>query len=178
LLAYSSIAHAGYMLSGITASNSTGQTGVIYYLIAYSFVNLGAFGVVSILEKDEDKNLTFDDYIGLWYRKPVLASLMALFMFTLAGIPPFAGFFGKYYVFAAAVSSGFTWLAIIGVLTSLISVYYYLRLVVVMFFRDPLETAGIDVPVGGLIALCVSAVVIIVIGIFPSLVLQFTQSIF
>ena len=173
MLAYSSVAHAGYILAGITAGNSTGQTGVIYYLVAYSFMNLGAFGILSILEKEDDKNLTFDDYLGLWYRKPALASLMALFMFSLAGIPPFAGFFGKYYVFAAAVSGGFTWLAIIGVLASLVSVYYYLRLVVVMFFRDSQQTEDIAVPAGGMIALLVSAIVIIVIGLFPSLLLQF-----
>ncbi len=178
MLAYSSIAHAGYILTGVTASNSLGQIGVIYYLIAYSFMNLGAFGVLSILEKDEDKNLTFDDYLGLWHRKPVFASLMALFMFSLAGIPPFAGFFGKYYVFAAAVNSGLTWLAIIGVLASLVSVYYYLRLVVVMFFKDPQQTEEIEIPVTGFIALIISAVVIVVIGLFPSTVLQFTQSLF
>ncbi|MGD0338410.1 MAG: NADH-quinone oxidoreductase subunit N [Bacteroidota bacterium] len=178
MLAYSSIAHAGYILSGVTASNTLGQIGVIYYLVAYSFMNLGAFGVLSILEKDEDKNLTFDDYLGLWHRKPVLASLMALFMFSLAGIPPFAGFFGKYYVFAAAVSSGFTWLAVIGVLASLVSVYYYLHLVVVMFFNDPDKKEEIEVPITGIIALLISAIIIVVIGLFPSTILQFTRSLF
>lgn len=178
MLAYSSIAHAGYILSGVTASNSLGQIGVIYYLITYAFTSLGAFGVLSILEKDEDKNLTYDDYLGLWHRKPVLASLMAVFMISLTGIPPFAGFFGKYYVFAAAVSSGFTWLAIVGVLASLVSVYYYLRLVVVMFFNDTQETAPVGIPVSSMIALIISAIAVIVFGLFPSIIIHYTNSLF
>ena len=126
MLAYSSIAHAGYMLAGLAAFNITGKNGVLFYLVAYTFMNIGAFGVLSILERQEEKNLTFDDYAGLGARHPLIAALMSVFMFSLAGIPPFAGFFGKYYVFLAAVQSNLTWLAILGVLMSVVSLYYYM----------------------------------------------------
>jgi NADH-quinone oxidoreductase subunit N len=128
MLAYSSIAHAGYLLVGVVAGNAAGQNGVLFYLLAYTIMNVAAFGIVSILETREGKHLTFEEYEGLSTRQPLLAALMALFMFSLAGIPPFAGFFGKYYVFAGAVEAGYTWLAIVGVIMTVVSAYYYLRL--------------------------------------------------
>lgn len=136
MLAYSSIAHAGYMLSGIAAGTPDGQMGVLFYLLAYTFMNFGAFAVVSFVEKEDDKKLLLDDYAGLSKQNPTVAAMMAICMFALTGVPPFAGFFGKYYVFLAAVKANMTWLAIIGVLTSLVSASYYLRLVVIMYFRD------------------------------------------
>ncbi|MGB5894460.1 MAG: NADH-quinone oxidoreductase subunit N, partial [Ignavibacteriaceae bacterium] len=128
MLAYSSIAHAGYMLIGLASGNIDGVAGIIFYLAAYSFMNLAAFGIVSILEGNEETNLDLDSYSGLGTRSPFIAGLFALIMFALAGIPPFAGFFGKYYVFIAAIKSDLTWLAMVGILSSVISVYFYLRL--------------------------------------------------
>ncbi len=185
MLAYSSIAHAGYMLTGLAAANQLGQSGILYYLVAYSFMNIGAFGFVSIFEKEEEKNLTFDDYVGLGYKKPFVAALMSIFMFSLSGIPPFAGFFGKYYVFTAAVKADLTWLAIIGVLTSVISVYYYLRLVVVMYFQEdeggltlaPISS-GFEVSKLSLTALVISAIGVIQLGILPSWIIDITQRLF
>lgn len=178
MLAYSSIAHAGYMLAGLAAGNQLGQNGILYYLSAYTFMNVGSFGVLSTLEEREEKNLTFDDYSGLGYRRPFIAALMAIFMFSLSGIPPFAGFFGKYYVFAAAVKANLTWLAIVGVLTSAISVYYYLRVVVCMYFREGEAISTPTVSKSSMAALVLSAVAVIWLGIMPSFVLDLVQGFF
>ena len=172
MLAYSSIAHAGYILTGVVAANAWGTKGALFYLIAYTFMNIGAFGVLSIFESKDRQNLTFDDYAGLSSKKPVLAGLMALFMFSLSGIPPFAGFFGKYYVFAGAVQAGYTWLAIVGVLMSVVSVYYYLRLVVLMYFKEQAVTSESTVSNLGLTALVISGIAVFELGIFPSTVLD------
>jgi len=178
MLAYSSIAHAGYMLSGIAAANVEGETGILFYLLAYTFVNVGAFGIVSMMERQDDKKLDFEDYAGLSARRPALAVLMSMFMFSLAGIPPFAGFFGKYYVFLAAVKANMTWLAILGVLTSLVSVYYYLRLVVLMYFHEGDADLDSSVPMASMIALVVAAALIVVLGLYPSLIVDLTRSFF
>ena len=178
MLAYSSIAHAGYMLSGIAAANVEGETGILFYLLAYTFVNVGAFGVVSLMERQDDKSLNFDDYAGLSARRPALTMLMSMFMFSLAGIPPFAGFFGKYYVFLAAIKANMTWLAILGVLTSLVSVYYYLRLVVLMYFREGDADLDHSVPLASMIALVVAATLIVVLGVYPSLIVDLTRGFF
>ncbi len=174
MLAYSSIAHAGYVLTGVVAANPLGSNGILYYLLAYTVMNVGAFGVLSMLESADGRNLTFDDYAGLSSERPFLAGVMALFMFSLSGIPPFAGFFGKYYVFAGAIQAGYTWLAIIGVLMSVVSVYYYLRLVVVMYFREQPSPIRQTVPATAMVALVISAIAIVGFGIFPSLVLNLT----
>ncbi|HWP82830.1 MAG TPA: NADH-quinone oxidoreductase subunit N [Bacteroidota bacterium] len=178
LLAYSSIAHAGYMLVGLAAANNEGQTGILFYLSAYTAMNLGAFGIISLMEQEGDKNLTFDDYAGLSSRRPFVAALMAVFMFSLAGIPPFAGFFGKYYVFLAAVKADMTWLAVIGVLTSVVSVYYYLRLVVTMYFRDGEADLPAQPTKLALAVLCLAALVVLQLGLFPSTILDITQRFF
>jgi NADH-quinone oxidoreductase subunit N len=178
MLAYSSIAHAGYMLSGIAAGNREGEIGILFYLAAYTFMNIGAFAIVSWIEQHDDTKLTFDDYAGLSARRPALAALMAIFMFSLSGIPPFAGFFGKYYVFLAAVKGGMTWLAIVGVLTSLVSVYYYLRLVVLMYFREGDADIDKGVPRSAVIAVGVAAFVVLLLGLYPSLILGLTKGFF
>ncbi len=178
MLAYSSIAHAGYMLSGIAAANNEGQTGILFYLMAYAFMNIGAFGIVSWIEQPDDAKLTFDDYAGLSARQPVIAALMSVFMFSLTGIPPFAGFFGKYYVFLAAVEANMTWLAIVGVLTSLISAYYYLRLVVLMYFREGEADLDRPVPLAALIAVAVAALMVLALGVYPSLIVEITRGFF
>ena len=178
MLAYSSIAHAGYILTGIVAANSAGSNGVLYYLVAYTCMNIGAFGVLSVLESSDGGNLTFDDYAGLSVRQPILSALMAIFMFSLAGIPPFAGFFGKYYVFAGAIEGGYTWLAIIGVLMSVVSAYYYLRLVVLMYFKDQVSSIETSRSTLGMAALVISAIALVVFGIYPSSIISLTSRFF
>jgi NADH-quinone oxidoreductase subunit N len=142
LLAYSSIAHAGYVLTGLAAGNKQGAEGALYYLLGYTFMNLGAFAVLLALQRPTENDVTSERLQGLSSRQPMLAVLMAVFMFGLTGIPPLAGFFGKLYVFNGAVQGGMTWLAVIGVLNSAIAAYYYLRLTVSMFMADP---AGVPV---------------------------------
>ena len=179
MLAYSSIAHAGYALVGIAAANDLGRTGVMYYMLAYTFMQIGAFGVVSLLESKEGRFLSLTDYEGLAYDRPFIAALMAIFMFSLAGLPPFAGFFGKYYLFASAVQANMTWLAIIGVLASIISVYFYIGVVVNMYFKElPEGIAKADISKIGVIALIVAAALTIELGITPGFVVGFTQKLF
>ena len=176
MLAYSSIAHAGYMLSGVAAANSEGQSGILFYLVAYLFMNLGAFGIIGIMEGEGEKNLNLEDYAGLSAQRPLLAMLMAVFMFSLAGVPPFGGFFGKYYVFLAAVKANLTWLAIVGVLTSLVSAYYYLRLVVLMYFRDGKADVSVKPSLAAMVAVCLSAMLILQLGLYPSAIVRLVQS--
>ncbi len=167
MLAYSSIAHAGYMIIGLAAGNYLGLSGIVFYLAAYTFMNLGAFGIVALIEGKEEANLDLKSYSGLANRNPLLAALLAIFMFSLAGIPPFAGFFGKYYVFIAAIKANLTWLAIIGVMASVISVYFYLRVVVLMYFREPETEFTIERSSTGILAVVISVLLVIVIGIAP-----------
>ncbi len=167
MLAYSSIAHAGYMLIGLASGNIDGVAGIIFYLAAYSFMNLAAFGIVSILEGKEETNLDLDSYVGLGTRSPLLAGLFALIMFALAGIPPFAGFFGKYYVFIAAIKSDLTWLAMVGILTSVISVYFYLRLVVIMYFKSSESEEKISYTASEIIAVVIAVFFVIILGLAP-----------
>jgi len=172
MLAYSSIAHAGYMLSGIAAGSVEGQNGVILYLAAYAATTLGAFGIVGWLERETGEGTSLEEYAGLSKHQPVIAALMALFMFSLTGIPPFAGFIGKYSVFLAAVRADMTWLAVVGVLTSAVSAYYYLRVVVMMYFRER-EGDVIRLPnFSIMLALAISAFFVVVLGVLPSIVLD------
>ncbi len=137
MLAYSSIAHAGYLLVGLAAGTAAGYTGVLYYIFAYTIMNIGAFGVIAFYERNNDLDFTeIDSYAGLGFKMPIMGVMLSIFLFSLAGIPPFVGFIGKYYVFAAAVNAGLIPLAIIGVLASAASVYYYLRVMVFMYFKE------------------------------------------
>ncbi len=179
MLAYSSIAHAGYALIGVASANALGRTGVLYYMLAYTFMQIGAFGVVSVLESKEGKYLSISDYEGLSFRHPIISALMALFMFSLAGLPPFAGFFGKYYLFASAIKANFTWLAIAGVLASVVSVYFYVNIVVNMYFKDSSEgTARSTVSRLAATALIIAAVAVVLLGIAPAYVVALTENLF
>ncbi|HLL78635.1 MAG TPA: NADH-quinone oxidoreductase subunit N, partial [Ktedonobacteraceae bacterium] len=153
LLAYSSIAHAGYLLIGIVAGGTIGIAAILFYLFCYTFLNLGAFGVVSVLERADNSGNSLGELRGLWYRQPTLAGLLAFFLLALAGFPPMAGFAAKYYIFYAALQSGHPELLIIGVLASVLGMYYYLRVIAVMFMERQPETqaapAGVPVPASG-----------------------------
>jgi NADH-quinone oxidoreductase subunit N len=175
MLAYSSIAHTGYLLLGICAGK-VGYMAVIFYMVIYTFMTLGAFGVISMIEK-EDEDSEMSRWKGLGMRRPWLGVAMSTFLFSLAGMPPLAGFMGKYFVFGSAIASGLYVLATIGILTSVIGAYYYLRLIVVMYFQKPGEGQAVCapateihpqvVPMIGAVALMV---LLIVLGMFPSLI--------
>ncbi|MFP4543090.1 MAG: NADH-quinone oxidoreductase subunit N [Candidatus Kapaibacterium sp.] len=178
MLAFSSVAHAGYLLMGIVANTPRGWTGILFYSMAYLFMQIGAFIIVSVLERKDDRSLMIDNYNGLSRRYPVLAALMAVFMFSLAGIPPFAGFFGKYYLFTAAIASGFTWLTIVAVISSIISVYFYIGLVMAMYFKEPGEESTQAVVGAAGISLAVATAGLIIFGIFPFLITDIAANFF
>ena len=168
MLAYSSIAHAGYLLVALVAANQLGAVSIIYYLLAYTLMNVGAFGVVILVGRKKDSYLNIYDYSGLAFQHPVLAAAMSVFMFAMAGVPPTAGFVGKFYIFSAAVQAGYIWLAIIGVMNSLVSVYYYLRITVLMYMRPAEAELGPIAFTPGLItALAITCAGTILVGVFP-----------
>ena len=135
MLAYSSVAHAGYALVGLVPGTSQGVSAVLFYMVTYLFMNLGAFAVVTALERLGENDVLNGRFAGLADRQPALAAAMAIFMFSLAGIPPFAGFFAKFFVFSAAMDAGWGWLVLIGVVNSVISAFFYLGITVQMYFR-------------------------------------------
>ncbi len=170
MLAYSSIAHAGYVLIGVLAGNHLGSSGVVFYLLIYTFMNIGAFGVVSYISSAKHEFVTFSDFRGLAFQRPFAAIAMAVFMFSLAGIPPTAGFMAKFYVFSAAVKAGYVWLVIFAVISSMISLYYYLNLLVQMFMAPKSSEAPAmakQQPAVAL-ALTLSLFAVIFIGLFPA----------
>ncbi|MCX7797494.1 MAG: NADH-quinone oxidoreductase subunit N [Melioribacter sp.] len=172
MLAYSSIAHAGYMLIGLAAGNIESIEGIIFYLMVYSFINLGAFGIIAIIEGENDSRTDLDAFAGLNSKNPLLAALMSLFMIALAGIPPFAGFFGKYYVFLGAIKADLTWLAIIGVLSSVISVYFYLRVIVYMYFRESNYNFQPYLTPYAMVSVVICGLFVILFGIIPDLLMN------
>jgi NADH-quinone oxidoreductase subunit N len=174
MLAYSSIAHAGYILVGVAAATMEGVNGVLFYLMVYAFMNVGAFAVITVLERRNEMGSAITDYAGLAARKPLLALAMALFMFSLTGIPPFAGFWGKVYVFGAAVNADMSWLAIIGVINSAISAFYYIGIVVQMYMRTPATPEESDQPLAPVklngpvvVALAMAAAPTLLFGFWP-----------
>jgi NADH-quinone oxidoreductase subunit N len=171
MLAYSSIAHAGYVLIGVVAAGmgiASAKPAVLFYLVGYTFTTLGAFGVVAWIGNRRDERLLVDDWAGLGAARPGVALAMTLFLLSLGGVPPTGGFFGKFYLFKAAMESPqLTLLVVIGVLNSVVSVYYYLRVVVAMYFKDaarpflPTDSASMR---AGLI---ITAVAVVLLGVFP-----------
>lgn len=176
MLAYSSISHAGYMAIGLAAGNKFSIAGIIFYLAAYAFMNIGAFSVISIVEGKDDSRIGIKSFAGLQSKSPFLAAMISLFMFALAGIPPLAGFFGKYYVFFGAIQADLTWLAIVGVLSSVISVYFYIRVVVYVYFKNSEEEFEIESSVGTYTAIIVSAALVLILGFFPDILLGIITS--
>ena len=170
MLAYSSIAHAGYVLVALASARSgRAASSVLFYLIVYALMNLGAFAVIIALTGKGEPRLDIADFAGLGFRRPFLGLAMALFMFSLAGFPPTAGFMGKFYIFSAAIEAQRVELAVVGVLTSVVSVYYYLRVTVVMFMRDPAAGAapGPATP-GVVLATAVAAAGTLYLGVYPT----------
>jgi NADH-quinone oxidoreductase subunit N len=177
MLAYSSIAHAGYVLVAVVAGGDLGLKSAVFYLLAYSLMNIGAFAVIIALEQRGEKHLELPDYGGLGLKYPWLGVMMTLFMVSLGGIPPTAGFVGKFYIFSAAVKNGFVGLAILGVLNSLISVYFYLRVVVYMFMQETTSvTPSQNLSWTVAVALILTSIATLWLGLFPDWLLNLTQS--
>jgi NADH-quinone oxidoreductase subunit N len=176
MLAYSSIAHAGYLLMGVASGNSSGLAAVMFYLLTYTFTNIGAFAVLSAFARREGEDQTFAQYAGLGRKHPWLAAAMALFMFSLTGIPPTGGFFGKYYLFLSAVEGGLTWLAIVGVVTSVISAFFYLRVVMDMTMREPEREIPSRIYPALTTTLAVTALGTLILGVWPGPWLQLAQT--
>jgi NADH-quinone oxidoreductase subunit N len=178
MLAYSSIAHAGYLLMAVAAAGAVGVAesatrGMLVYLLAYTFTNLGAFAVVIALEKADGTGTSLEDFVGLGRSRPFLAAMMAFFMLSLTGVPATAGFIGKFLVFGASIEAGLIWLAVIGVVTSVFSAYYYVRVIVNMYLREsdtPVEAEG-ETPFVQYVAY-ISFTAVLVLGLFPALALN------
>jgi NADH-quinone oxidoreductase subunit N len=177
MLAYSSVAHVGYMLVGLVAGGVPGAGAVLYYLLAYTFTTVGAFGAILMLDRAGEEAVEVRDYAGLARRHPVLAAALALYLLSLIGIPPLAGFVGKFYLFGSAVRAGYLWLTVVAVLNSAIAAYYYLRVIVYMYMREP-DGAGAQLAptfAGGL-ALAIAAVGIVLLGVAPAPFVDLAQA--
>ena len=173
MLAYSSIAHAGYLMMAMTSGNDTGKGAILFYLLTYALTSVGAFGITALVATREGNNDDLADYAGLGTRQPLLAFVMTIFLLSLGGFPPTAGFIGKWYLFSAAVSAGDYGLAIIGVLTSVVSVFFYLRIVVMMYMSDEPSQAPVTTPsTASILALAVPTVATFYLGLLPTRVLQ------
>jgi NADH-quinone oxidoreductase subunit N len=173
MLAYSSIAHAGYLLVGLIAAGAIGKAAILFYLAVYAITNLGAFGVAALIATRERRNGDLYDFAGLWHTRPALAALMTLFLLSLGGFPPTAGFIGKWYIFSAAVEQGHVALAIIGVLSSVVSVFYYFRIIVMMYMSEgKAEFEPPQLGAMGLAGLGLAAAGILYLGVLPSRVID------
>ena len=175
MLAYSSIAHAGFVLMGLTAANQDGIQSALFYLLAYAVMILGAFGVVMLVSSRGEERTALSSYSGLARRSPLLAGLMTLFLLSLAGIPPTAGFIAKVNVFGAAVRAGHWPLVLIGVLASVAAAFFYIRLIVLMYMQEPRDELQPDESLAPRVAIAVPAVLTLLLGVFPQIVLGFLE---
>jgi NADH-quinone oxidoreductase subunit N len=176
LLAYSSIAHAGYIMVAFVTGDRILSSSILFYLAVYAFMNIGAFTVVILLGRKGEENEDIDSYAGLAVRHPFIALCMSIFLLSLTGIPPLAGFAGKFYVFSAAVKANFYWLAVIGVLNSAVAAYYYLRVLMYMYFREPIKEIGKpDFSAAYVVVILLSIAALLYMGIFPRSFLLLAQ---
>jgi NADH-quinone oxidoreductase subunit N len=176
MLAYSSIAHAGYVLVGLAAANKDGISSAMLYLLIYCVMNIGAFAAVILARTEDGENLKIADYAGLGFRKPLLALFMTVMLLSLAGFPPFAGFVGKFYVFRSAVDAGQIWLVVIAAINTAISAFYYLRVVVTMYMKEPEEELDFHAyPKLVVFALLLVTIGVVLIGVLPSYFLEPAQ---
>jgi NADH-quinone oxidoreductase subunit N len=177
MLAYSSIAHAGYLLVAFAAAREIGISAAIFYATSYAAMNVGAFAIISHLAGEGERYVTYDDFAGLGRRSPILAACLTIFLLSLIGIPLTGGFFAKFYVFSAALQADLIGLTIIGVINSAIAAYYYLRLIVVMYMRDARDEAAVPlaVPFALAIAVLISTVATLWLGILPGSVLDYAR---
>jgi NADH-quinone oxidoreductase subunit N len=177
LLAYSSVAHAGFILVGVIAANGNGIAGSLFYLLVYAAMTLGAFAVVTLSAPKGKERLELGAWVGLGQRHPVFAGAMTLFLLSLAGIPPTAGFMAKFFVFQAAIQAGETGLVVAGVLASVIAAFFYLRLIVVMWLQEPTgETPGLGLSAPGSIAVGITAAATIAFGVYPESIMHIART--
>jgi NADH-quinone oxidoreductase subunit N len=176
MLAYSSVAHAGYVLIGVVVGTTRGVSAMLIYLLIYAFMQLGAFMVIIMMRRQDVVGDELKDFSGLHSRHPTAAFAMLLFMLSLGGIPPTAGFMGKFWLFGAAVEAGYVWLAVIGVLNSAVSLYYYVRLVVFMYLKP--QAAGPETKASQplAVALAVAVVATLVLGLYPRVLFELAES--
>jgi len=178
MLAYSSIAHAGYLLVGLVVGTPEASSGVLFYLLGYAFMNVGAFACVIMVGRFGQENTELEAYAGLGFKFPLLGLAMTVFMFAMAGIPPTGGFIGKFLIFKAAVNEGYYWLTILGVLNSAMSVYYYLRVIVTMYFREAPEKAVVEDLRGGpstAVATVLAGAGILYLGVIPGSIVDLAR---
>jgi NADH-quinone oxidoreductase subunit N len=176
LLAYSSIAHAGYLLVAFVTGDRILSSSILYYLLAYTFMNLGAFTVVILLGRKGEAHEDIDSYAGLAGRHPFVSLCMTIFLLSLTGIPPLAGFTGKFYIFSDAIKGQYYWLAVIGVLNSAVAAYYYLRVVMYMYFKEPVkELGGVDMSPAYVVVMLVSVGALFYLGMWPREVVLLAQ---
>ena len=176
LLAYSAISHVGYLLLGLVAGNETGLKGIAIYLLVYAFMNMGAFAVVVSMRRRDLIGDEIDDMAGLIYKSPTAAILMVIFLLSLAGIPPTAGFLGKYFIFLSLIETGHYTLAVVAVLYVAVALYYYFRIVAVMFMREPVDQELPSISPGIRVALGVTAAMTLLIGLYPEPLIRFAGS--
>jgi NADH-quinone oxidoreductase subunit N len=178
MMAYSSIAHAGYVMVAIAAHNQVGVAAAMFYLAAYSFMNIGAFAVITHFSRQGEKYVKIEDLAGLGWKQPGTAALFSIFLMSLIGVPLTGGFFGKFYIFKAALDADLVWLTILGLLSSAVAAYYYLRIIVVMYMQEPGESTLTLEPLspGIRTTLWAAALGTLILGIFPSLLLNFANS--
>jgi NADH-quinone oxidoreductase subunit N len=176
MLAYSSIAHAGYLLMGVVAGTQLGISAMLIYLFVYMLAQMGAFGIVVLMRRKDTVGDDIQDLNGLYFRSPAAAIAMLLFMLSLGGIPPTAGFMGKFWLFSAAIESGHVWLAVIGVLNSAVALYYYLRVVVFMWLKN--EPTGSEPRMQPALALTLAVALAgtIVLGLFPRSLFEMAEA--
>jgi NADH-quinone oxidoreductase subunit N len=175
MLAYSSIAHAGYALIGVIAGGPEGVGSMMNYLLIYAFMNIGAFSIVILMRSEGNIGDSIYDYEGLAKTHPLYSALMLVFMFSLTGIPPTAGFIGKIYLFMAAVDAGYTWLVVTAVFFSAISAFFYMRIVMFMYMKDPSEEVAASTSPGINIALALSTAGVLVIGVLPAKIIELAR---
>ena len=176
LLAFSSVAHVGYLIIAIIAKNSLSSSALMFYMLTYAFMIFGTFGIVILLGRKGDENLEIENYSGLAYKHPVLALSMTIFLLSLGGLPPLAGFVAKFFVFSAALKEGFLILVIIAVLNSAVSLYYYLKVIVFMYMKDPVKEFDITLSPMTLFVIAISIFGTIQLGIFPDSIIALAQA--
>jgi NADH-quinone oxidoreductase subunit N len=176
MLAYSSIAHIGYILIGFVAGAKLGISAVLFYVLVYAFMTAGAFAMVILLRTETVKGDLIEDFAGLGQAKPIAAAAMLVFLLSLTGIPPTAGFVGKFYIFGAAIKAGYVWLALIAVINTAISLFYYMRVAMVMYMREPPKALVVSPSRPLHVAVAFAVLGTLIIGIYPGPFLEFAQA--
>ena len=175
MLAFSSISHAGYLIIAVITKSSLAGSGLLFYMLTYAITTFGAFGIVILLGRKGEENLELENYSGLAYKHPVLALSMTVFLLSLGGLPPFAGFVAKFYIFSAAIEEGFVTLVIIAVLNSAISFYYYLKVVVFIYMKEPTGQFQISLTPMTLFVVIIGIIGTVELGIYPDPIITLTH---